>query len=174
MRAHEYLDFFGQVYSIPAERRKARIDDLLGGFGLEDASDRRVGEFSKGMRQKLALARALFHEPPVILLDEPTSAMDPASAKLVRDAILELRSSERAIIICTHNLSEAEELADRIAIIQNGKIITQGTPSGLKEDMLGPPEYRIQLTDKLNGRKPALPEGGSITEIGEKLGAVLF
>ncbi|KAA3648481.1 MAG: ABC transporter ATP-binding protein [Chloroflexi bacterium] len=166
MRAHEYLDFFGQVYGIKAEKRASRVHDLLDHFGLGEASDRRVGEFSKGMRQKLALARALFHEPPVILLDEPTSAMDPASAKLVRDAIRELRSGERAIIICTHNLTEAEELADRIAIIQNGKIITQGTPAGLKHEMLGPPEYRVQLTDKLNGRQPVLPDGGRITATG--------
>ena len=79
------------------------------------------------MRQKLALARALIHNPPVLLLDEPTSAMDPESAHLVRNAIRELRSASRAIIICTHNLAEAEELADQIAIIRQGKIIASGS-----------------------------------------------
>ena len=89
------------------------------------------------MRQKLALARALLHNPPVLLLDEPTSAMDPESAHLVRDAIRDLRSASRAIIICTHNLAEAEELADQIAIIRRGKIIASGSPNELKQSYAG-------------------------------------
>ena len=99
---------------------KSRIEYLLGKFGLLDAKNRQIGKFSKGMRQKLSLARSLLHSPPVLLLDEPTSAMDPASARLVRNAIKTLRSEERAIIVCTHNLAEAEELADKIAIIRAG------------------------------------------------------
>ena len=105
MPAGEYLDFYGQIYGLDPKNRQARIDTLLGMFGLLDAVDKRIGEFSKGMRQKLALARALIHEPPVLLLDEPTSAMDPESARLVRDSLIELQSSERAVIICTHNLA---------------------------------------------------------------------
>jgi ABC-2 type transport system ATP-binding protein len=97
------------------------------------------------MRQKLALARALIHNPAVLLLDEPTSAMDPESARLVRDAIHELRSANRTIVICTHNLPEAEELADQIAIIQRGKIIAEGSPEDLKEKLLGAPEYLAEL-----------------------------
>jgi ABC-2 type transport system ATP-binding protein len=121
MPAEEYLDFFGQLYRIERSVRKERIDKLLVDYGLYADRRRRTAEYSKGMRQKLALARALMHEPPVLLLDEPTSAMDPESARLVRDAIHLLRSSNRAIIICTHNLPEAEELADQIAIIRHGR-----------------------------------------------------
>ena len=153
MHIEEYLDFFGQIYDMSTEERADRIQDLLGRFGLLDARNRRIGKFSKGMRQKLSLARSLLHSPPVLLLDEPTSAMDPASARLVRNAIKTLRSEDRAIIVCTHNLAEAEELADKIAIIRYGKIIAEGSAVELKEQLLGPGEYRVQLAGTLDGRK---------------------
>jgi ABC-2 type transport system ATP-binding protein len=159
MPAGEYLDFFGQLYALQPAQRHNRVDQLLEKFGLARVRQQRIGEFSKGMRQKLALARALFHDPPVLLLDEPTSAMDPESARLVRDSIRDLRSAERAIVICTHNLAEAEELADKIAIIRAGEIIAQGTPNTLKEEMLGPAEYEVRLSIPLNGRKPPIPHG---------------
>jgi ABC-2 type transport system ATP-binding protein len=111
------------------------------------------------MRQKLALARALLHDPPVLLLDEPTSAMDPESARLVRDSLHDLRSADRAIVLCTHNLAEAEELADQIAIIRRGKIIVQGSPSTLKESLLGPPEYEVHLGVNVDGQNPLFPPG---------------
>ena len=168
MRAMEYLEFFGEIYGLNLQERKERAKKMLSDFDLLDAVDRRVGEFSKGMRQKLALGRALLHDPKVLLLDEPTSAMDPASARLVRDAISALRSNDRSIIICTHNLAEAEELADRIAIIRRGKIIANDSPSALKQSMLGPPTYEIRLSEKMNGKKPLLPAGVEIGEKGKK------
>jgi len=139
---------------------------MLEKFGLLSYRNHRIGEFSKGMRQKLALARALLHDPPVLLLDEPTSAMDPESARLVRDSIHALRSAERTIVICTHNLSEAEELADRIAIIRRGRIIVLGSPSDLKQKLLGPPEFEVRLGSTLNGQKPQLPQGIIVTTQG--------
>ncbi len=150
MHLVEYLDFFGQLYGMAEQDRKNRIEYLLGKFGLLDAKKRQIGKFSKGMRQKLSLARSLLHSPPVLLLDEPTSAMDPASARLVRDAIKTLRSEERAIIVCTHNLAEAEELADKIAIIRAGAIIAHGTASELKQQLLGPGEYRSTFNKNLS------------------------
>lgn len=143
MTGQEYLDFFGQAYHVERQRRKARIDELMTFFELEASRHKRIGQYSKGMRQKLALARALFHDPPVLLLDEPTSAMDPASARLVRNAIHDLRSDKRAIILCTHNLNEAEELADQIAIIHKGKIIAQGTSLELKRALNPKPRYQV-------------------------------
>lgn len=145
MTASEYLDFFGQLYGIELPDRKKRADRMLAEFGLSQYTQRRIGSFSRGMQQKLALARTLLHQPPVLLLDEPTSAMDPESARMVRDAIQTLRSSDRTIILCTHNLAEAEELADKIAIIRYGEIIAQGTPQTLKKEMLGPAEYEVQI-----------------------------
>ncbi len=168
MPAVEYLHFFGELYGMPIALRAERIDFLLTRFGLADARQRRIGEYSKGMRQKLALARALLHNPPVLLLDEPTSAMDPESARLVRDAIQELRSAERAIIICTHNLAEAEELADQIAIIRRGKIIARGTPLDLKQQLLGVGEFEIRLAATLNGNLVNIPPGMQISAQGAK------
>lgn len=166
MPAFDYLDFFGEIYSLDRQARKRRILELLEHFGLLAAARQPIGEFSKGMRQKLALARALVHTPPVLLLDEPTSAMDPESARLVRDAIHDLRSAERTIIICTHNLAEAEELSDQIAIIQQGRIIAHGSPRMLQQHYLGPPEYELRLAMHLNGNLPPLPDGITITSSG--------
>jgi ABC-2 type transport system ATP-binding protein len=159
MNALEYLDFFGEVYSLDAKLRRARSDYLLEYFGLAQASRRKIGEYSKGMRQKLALARALMHEPPVLLLDEPTSAMDPESARLVRDEIANLRSSRRAIVICTHNLAEAEALADIVAIIYRGRILMQGTLDELKQQILGPAEYEAMLSGAWDPAGLKLPAG---------------
>jgi ABC-2 type transport system ATP-binding protein len=166
MQMLEYLDFYGQIYSIEGEQRQKRINYLISKFGLEDAKDRRIGKFSKGMRQKLSLARALLHEPPVLLLDEPTSAMDPASARLVRDAIKSLRSEDRSIIVCTHNLVEAEELADKIAIIRDGRIIASGSTRELKDQLLGPAEYVVQLAVRLDGKEIPAPVGVELLERG--------
>jgi ABC-2 type transport system ATP-binding protein len=166
MPADEYLDFYGQLYKMDILWRQQRIENLLTDFGLIEARKQRIGEYSKGMRQKLALARALLHDPPVLLLDEPTSAMDPESARLVRDAIHSLRSESRAIIICTHNLAEAEELADHIAIIRRGRIIASGTPEALKQRLLGPIEYEVLLAGQLDGQKPEVPTGITLTSHG--------
>ena len=166
MPAGEYLDFFGQIYNLDSKFRQTRTHQLMEGFGISEYFNKPIGEFSKGMRQKLALARALLHNPPVLLLDEPTSAMDPESARLVRDAIRTLRSEERTIVICTHNLAEAEELADQIAIIRQGRIIALGSPQELKARLLGPAEYELRLASPLNGTIPSMPSGAKLTETG--------
>lgn len=168
MNADEYLDFYAQLYSMDKARRRSRIDQLLEEFGLTSERYRRLGEYSKGMRQKLALVRALIHEPSVLLLDEPTSAMDPESARMVRDGIKQLRSSSRTIVLCTHNLLEAEELADQIAIIRRGKIIMNDTPQNLKRNLLGPAEYEVRLAMHLNGWKMDFPKGVTLTSRGDE------
>jgi ABC-2 type transport system ATP-binding protein len=151
MRGEEYLDFFGRLMGLDADERERRARELLARFGMPEAWNQRMGTYSKGMRQKMALVRAMLHDPPVLLLDEPTSAMDPHSAKLVRDAVLGLRHHRRAIVICTHNLAEAEALADRIAIIRRGRIIALGTPAELKARLLGPPLMELRLARPANG-----------------------
>jgi ABC-2 type transport system ATP-binding protein len=164
MTGDEYLEFFGQVYRLDSKTRKVRRDYLLDYFGLASAASHRIGEYSKGMRQKLALARALMHEPPVLLLDEPTSAMDPESARLVRDEIARLKSSQRSIVICTHNLFEAEVLADMIAIIYKGKILITGTLDELKRNVFGIPEYEARFSSNWNGDGLSLPSGVKLIE----------
>jgi len=146
MSGLEYLDFFGRLHQLNDSRRVSRIAYLLEYFGLAAFATHRIGEYSKGMRQKLALARALIHEPPVLLLDEPTSAMDPESARLVRDEIGRLRSAERTIVICTHNLAEAEQLADIVAIIYRGRILVQGALGNLRLETLGAPEFEARFS----------------------------
>jgi ABC-2 type transport system ATP-binding protein len=159
MTAFEYLEFFGQVYDLDAQVRKSRSDHLLEYFGLAEAAHRRIGEYSKGMRQKLALARAMMHDPGVLLLDEPTSAMDPESARLVRDEIERLKSSRRSVVICSHNLTEVEVLADQIAIIYRGRILKMGTLDELKVMVLGLPEYEIKFSENWNSEGLELPAG---------------
>ena len=159
MTGEEYLEFFGKVYGLAPEIRKKRNKYLLEYFGLAEAARKRSGEYSKGMKQKLALARALIHDPSVLLLDEPTSAMDPESAQLVRSEIARLRSSKRTIVICTHNLAEAEALADTIAIIYRGKVLLNGSLDDLKRQVLGPVEYEAQLSEPFDAGELDLPEG---------------
>ncbi len=167
MPALDYLHFFGQLQGLPRPEREERIERLMIRFGMWEARRQRLGEYSKGMRQKIALIRALLHDPQVLFLDEPTSAMDPHSAKMVRDAIVDLRSSHRAIILCTHNLVEAETLADRIAIIKEGAIIALGTPLELKVRLLGNPVLEMQLAGPLDGLLPAIESLVAIEERGE-------
>jgi ABC-2 type transport system ATP-binding protein len=167
MRGEDYLQFFGQIYGLGAEECRRRTRALLQQFGLWDARPLRLGEYSKGMRQKLALARALLHEPPVLLLDEPTSAMDPASAHLVRASIFHLRQPGRTIVVCTHNLVEAESLADEIAIIHHGRIVAQGTAQDLKRKYLGDPIMELRLATMLDGAVKFLPPGATELASGE-------
>ncbi len=151
MKAVDYLDFFGHVYRLSPRERRARALSLMERFGLADALNKRLGEYSKGMKQKLALVRAMLHNPSVLLLDEPTSAMDPQSAKLVRDALVELKRDQRTIILTTHNLNEAQVLADRIAVIRRGRIIANGTFAELSQRFVGDPVMEIQFVKPLNG-----------------------
>ena len=167
MSGDEYLEFFGKLYGLQRQDYLARIDRLLKQVGMDFARKRRLGEYSKGMRQKLALVRAMLHEPPVLLLDEPTSAMDPESARMVRDAINELRSSERTILLCTHNLQEAEELADQVAIIWQGQIIASGGLQEMKMRLLGPMEYEARMAQPLDGWAGKLLDGVMLTGRGE-------
>lgn len=168
MNASEYLGFFAHLYDIPSKSAQPRITTLLEQFGLASVGKKRLGEYSKGMRQKLALVRTLLHDPPVILLDEPTSAMDPESAYMVRDTIRRLKDKDRAIILCTHNLREAEELADQIAIIQNGQIILDGQLKDIRRRLLGDPEYRVEVvtTRPMEWSTMKLP-GITITNTGD-------
>lgn len=167
MKAKEYLRFYGSLYGVDGTRLADHIDELLNIFQLEDALDLRLGQYSKGMRQKLALSRALLHEPEVLLLDEPTSAMDPSSARIVHGSIQQLRSSHRAIIVCTHNLAEAEALADRIAIIHRGRIVALGSISQLKSELLGEPIMELRVHGSLDGAVEAIASDLDILDSGD-------
>ncbi|MDO8484284.1 MAG: ABC transporter ATP-binding protein [Candidatus Limnocylindrales bacterium] len=125
------LDFFGRLYSLDAATRAERIERYLRLFSLWERRDDPAGTFSKGMKQKLAIARALLHEPAVVFLDEPTAALDPEAAYIVREAIEGLRRSGRTIVLATHNLDEANRLCDRVAFVRGG-LLRVDSPADLR------------------------------------------
>jgi len=131
LTARQNLGYYGRLYGLRGATLRRAVDRYLGIVGLPDEGDRRVAGFSKGMRQKVAIARALLHEPEVIYLDEPTSGLDPSAAKLVRDFVATLRDAGRSIVVCTHNLDEAERLCDRIGIMR-GTLLQVDTPARLR------------------------------------------
>ena len=147
MTLPNYLDFFGNLYGMPVGDRVRRAKELIDFFELSDHRHEKMAGFSKGMKQKVALARALIHEPAVLYLDEPTSGLDPLAARSVRELILALKHSRRSIILCTHDLDEAERLADTVAIIRQGHLIACDTPAALRARASGNTLVRIELAD---------------------------
>ncbi len=143
LTALENLDFYGRLYDRPEQARKENIERFLKMLGLWEKRNARAGSFSKGMKQKLALARSLIHEPKLLFMDEPTANLDPESAKTVRDFILEIKKQGRTIFLNTHNLDEAQRVCDRIAIIKT-KLLRLGTPAQLR-DSLSKPKTEIRL-----------------------------
>jgi ABC-2 type transport system ATP-binding protein len=136
MTAYDNLDFYGQLYDLAEADRRANIRRFLEMLGLWEKRDVAAGTFSKGMKQKLAIARALVHEPEVLFLDEPTANLDPESAKTVRDFLLELKKQKKTIFLNTHNLDEAQRVCDRIAIL-NTRLMALGSPAELEQSVGG-------------------------------------
>ena len=131
LTAYKNLDFYGRYYKVDEAKRRERIEYFLKLLGLWDKRDLAAGTFSKGMKQKLAIARALIHDPQVLFMDEPTANLDPEASKTVRDFILELKKEKKTIFLNTHNLDEAQRICDRIAIL-NTKLMALGTPAELE------------------------------------------
>jgi len=131
LSAEENLDFFGRLHGLPAALRAERIEELLRMFELWDRRADRAGAFSKGMKQKLAIARALLHEPKVLFLDEPTSSLDPEAAFIVREAMATLKREGRTIVLASHNLDEVERLADRVGFLR-GRLLRVDSPARLR------------------------------------------
>ena len=134
LSAEKNLTIFANLYTV--SNAAGKVDEYLKLLGLWERRHDPVGSFSKGMRQKLAIARALLHEPKVLFLDEPTSGLDPEAAKLIRDFIEELKSEGRTIFLCTHNLDEADRLCDRVGIFKT-RLLTVDTPANLRQRLYG-------------------------------------
>jgi ABC-2 type transport system ATP-binding protein len=151
LTAYENLEFFAEAYNLSDSQEKSnRIRELLDFFNLWERRNDKVATFSKGMKQKLAIARALVHKPPILFLDEPTAGLDPESSKEVRDLMEMLsRHEKHTILLCTHHLEDAEKLCDRVMIINRGKSVIVGTPDELRERINGEPTVQITLK-KLN------------------------
>jgi ABC-2 type transport system ATP-binding protein len=134
LSAYDNLEFFGRLNRMSKTERASRIQELMEKVDLWEKRDQQVKEWSKGMRQKLAICRALLHRPQILFLDEPTSGLDPASQRTVREEILKLKASEHVtIFLNTHNLDEAERVCDEIAIINKGRLIKRGHPEAIKQ-----------------------------------------
>lgn len=127
MSARDYLDYFAQVQGVDASTRSRAIPALLELFGVAQAGNRWLGTFSKGMRQKVALIRATLHRPALVLADEPTSALDPDSARIAWGYLDDLRSQGSALVVCTHNMEEAQALAGSIGIMMGGRLLAEGS-----------------------------------------------
>lgn len=143
LSVYKNLFFYSDMYHVNRQKAKENIDHYLKLFDLYGSRNSCIGGFSKGMRQKLALIRCLVHEPCLLFLDEPTSGLDPESARTVREFILELKKEGRTVLLCTHNLDEAERLCDHIGIL-NKHILNTGTPQGLRYSAYGR-EFVIKL-----------------------------
>ncbi len=136
LSAFQNLVFFGQLYDLPPDKASAQAERYLRLLDLWDRRTEKVGGFSKGMRQKLAIARALLHDPDILFLDEPTAGLDPEAARTVRDFIKQLRTEGRTIFLTTHNLPEVDELCDLIGIFRT-RLLRIDTPENLRSSLFG-------------------------------------
>jgi ABC-2 type transport system ATP-binding protein len=143
LTGRENLEYFAALYHVPAKQMRPRIDGALEAVHLTDRADDYVERYSTGMRQRLALARALLPDPPLVILDEPTVGLDPQSARDLRDRVRDLRAQGRTVLLTTHYMEEADQLCDRVAIIDHGKIVALGSPEDLKAKV---GKDRVQIT----------------------------
>ena len=168
LSAERNLEFFARLYEVADVA--GQVERYLRLLGLWDRRHEPVGGFSKGMRQKLAIARAMLHEPQVVFLDEPTSALDPEAARLVREFVAELKHEGRAIFLCTHNLDEADRLCDRVAVFRT-RLLALDTPAALRRQLFGRSVvFHLRAMDPAYAeRVRALPAVQSVQIVDRKL-----
>ncbi|MGI6376359.1 MAG: ABC transporter ATP-binding protein [Anaerolineae bacterium] len=136
LTARQNLAFYGDLYGVPSEALLRRVDEVLERFGLSERADDKVGGYSKGMQQRLALARAFMHQPKLLFLDEPTAGLDPAASRMVVELIAEQATTDgRTVFLCTHNLTEAQRLCDVVGVIDRGRLQAVGAPESLARQM---------------------------------------
>lgn len=131
LTARETLDFYGRIFGLSRKVRKARIDDLLEMVGLTSMSNRQVGTYSKGMARRIGLAQALINDPDVLVLDEPTSGMDPIGTRQMKDMIIQFAKRGKTVLLCSHLLADVEDVCDRIGILYGGRMQREGTVDSL-------------------------------------------
>ena len=134
LSAERNLRFYGEIYGLSPSKLQGRIEEILKMLEIYERREDKIAKFSKGMRQKIAIARALVHEPRILFLDEPTASLDPEASKVVRDFILELKAKGGTILLNTHNLYEAQRLSDRVGIL-NTRLVAFGSPHDLADRM---------------------------------------
>jgi len=145
MTAGEYLDFFADFYGV--KNKKKRIDELLKAVNLLEVKNRRLGAFSRGMQQKLGFARALLHEPDLLILDEPVSGLDPTGIKQIRDLVKEQNKKGKTVFISSHLLSEVERLCERVAIINEGRLLAEDKMENIKRKLTDVVELEVEVSE---------------------------
>jgi ABC-2 type transport system ATP-binding protein len=175
LTGRENLAYYADLYGVREQEVDARIRQLMEQFGIIDRADDLVKEYSKGMIQRLALARALLHNPPLLFLDEPTSGLDPVSSRQVRTLITQLSQEGHTAFLCTHNLREAQQLCHRVAVLYQGRLVALGSPEELSERVQRQARLEVEVeqgdqakTASLLGAKGydyIIGEGGSTFEI---------
>lgn len=180
LTARENLAYFAAMFDVPVDEVSRRVGQMLETFDLSARADDKVGGFSKGMKQRLALARALIHQPELLFLDEPAAALDPVATRQLHELIQRLsRYEKRTVVICTHNLDEAERLCDRVAVMEKGRLVAVGTPAELRHRLGGALKLELEVENSymstalaVVSKQPTLtaqPQtGGSITVLGAK------
>ena len=184
LTGRENLEIYADLYGVPRTEVASRVESLLEGFELAHRADEKAGAYSKGMKQRLALARALLHEPDILFLDEPTSGLDPVGARRVHELITRLsQEQQRTVLLCTHNLAEAQKLCGRVAVLEQGRLVALGTPAELARklgrsqrlEIVVAPEHVPAALEVLEARlgttDPAL-ENGTITVMGAEREAI--
>src|SRR5918992_3358497 len=146
LTARENLEYFAALYHVPPAETRSRIERILEAVHLTDRADDYVEKFSAGMRQRLVLARALLPAPALLLLDEPTVGLDPQAARDLRERVLQLRDEGRTVLLTTHYMEEADQLCDRIAIVDHGRIVALDTPAGLKRTIGAAEVVRLEVS----------------------------
>ncbi len=159
------LRAFADLYGVAPSLVDGRVADLLASFDLSEAADRRVGTYSKGMRQRLALARALLHDPALLFLDEPTAGLDPVAARAVADRVRALRAEGRGIVLCTHDLNQAQALCDRVVVLEHGAVVAEGAPSELAAGLGAGTRVRVVA-------RPPVDGGGLVASLAATLATV--
>jgi ABC-2 type transport system ATP-binding protein len=155
LTARDNLHIYADLFGVPRDKVAARSSELLAFFELDEQADARVATYSTGMRQRLALARTLLHDPEVLFLDEPTAGLDPVAAHHVNGLIESLsREKGRTVFLCTHNLVEAQKLCDRVAVLERGRLVALGTPHELARQYVRRMDLQIELAPEQLG--PAL------------------
>ena len=167
LTAFENLDFFAEAYGLSnIQEKENRIKELLEFFELWERRNDKVATFSKGMKQKLAIARALVHKPPVLFLDEPTAGLDPEASREVRDLMERLsRHEKHTILLCTHRLEDAEKLCSRVMIINRGKSTIVGAPDALRDRISYQPTLQVTLTNLNSKIVEAVKELKKVKEV---------
>ncbi len=147
LSARENLTLYAEMYCVPGSQVRERVQTLLETFELADRAHERVGGYSRGMKQRLAIARALIHEPELLFLDEPTSGLDPVATRQMQDLIRDfVGRGERTVFLCTHNLTEAQRLCDRVCVLERGRLVAMGAPRELAEAFAAPLRLDLEVS----------------------------